>query len=57
MLNTAYEEDARPRAPDPARVAAHEDTAIYFSCPDVDAAYATPSRTERCRYGAEGRAL
>ena len=29
MLNTAYEEDARPPAPDPARVAAHEDTAIY----------------------------
>ena len=40
MLNTAYEEDTRPPAPDPARVAAHEDTAIYFGCPDVDAAYA-----------------
>lgn len=40
MLNTAYEKEARPPAPDPDRIAAHEDTAIYFSCPDVDAAYA-----------------
>lgn len=40
MLNTAYEQDHRPPTPDPARIAAHEDTAIYFSCPDVDGAYA-----------------
>ncbi|HWY27364.1 MAG TPA: VOC family protein [Candidatus Angelobacter sp.] len=40
MLNTAYDDDARPPAPDPARIAAHDDTAIYFGCPDVDAAYA-----------------
>jgi catechol 2,3-dioxygenase-like lactoylglutathione lyase family enzyme len=40
MLNTAYEEDARPAVPDAARMAAHDDTAIYFGCPDVDAAYA-----------------
>jgi glyoxylase I family protein len=40
MLNTAYEEDQRPPDPDPARIAAHADTAIYFGCPDVDAAYA-----------------
>src|SRR4029077_13677830 len=39
MLNTAYEEDARPPAPDPARLAAHEDRCFYFGCPDVDAAY------------------
>ncbi len=26
--------------PDPARIAAHDDTAIYFGRPDVDAAYA-----------------
>jgi glyoxylase I family protein len=39
MLNTRYEGDARPPAPDPARVAAHDDTCIYFGCPDVDAAY------------------
>ena len=40
MLNTAYEADERPAAPDPARIAAHEDTVIYFGCPDVDGAYA-----------------
>ena len=40
MLNTAYEEDTRPAAPDPARIAAHDDTCLYFGCPDVDAAYA-----------------
>jgi len=40
MLNTAYEEDARPPAPDPARLAGHEDTCLYFGCPDVEAAYA-----------------
>ena len=39
MLNTAYEEHERPPVPDSARVAAHGDTAIYFGCPDVDAAY------------------
>jgi glyoxylase I family protein len=40
MLNTAYEEDVRPPASDPARFAAHDDTCLYFGCPDVDAAYA-----------------
>jgi len=39
MLNTAYEADDRPAAPDAARIAAHRDTCIYFGCPDVDAAY------------------
>ena len=39
MLNTAYESDKRPAAPDPRRVAAHEDTSIYFGCPDVEAAF------------------
>lgn len=39
MLNTAYEEDARPSVPDAVRVAAHDDTGIYFGCPDVDGAY------------------
>lgn len=39
MLNTAYDDGERPDAPDPARVAAHRDTCIYFGCPDVDAAY------------------
>jgi catechol 2,3-dioxygenase-like lactoylglutathione lyase family enzyme len=39
MLNTAYEDDSRPANPDGARIAAHDDTALYFLCPDVDAAY------------------
>jgi len=39
MLNTAYEQDERPAAPDPARIAAHRDTCLYFGCPDVDGAY------------------
>jgi len=39
MLNTAYEAEHRPAAPDPKRIAAHEDASIYFACPDVDAAY------------------
>ncbi|UHQ20855.1 VOC family protein [Lysobacter sp. KIS68-7] len=40
MLNTAYEAEHRPAAPDPARMAAHGDTCIYFGCPDVDGTYA-----------------
>lgn len=40
MLNTAYEFDtSRPPVREPAHVAAHEDTCLYFGCPDVDAAY------------------
>jgi glyoxylase I family protein len=39
MLNTAYEADLRPPSPDPARVAAHGDTCLYFGCADLDAAY------------------
>jgi catechol 2,3-dioxygenase-like lactoylglutathione lyase family enzyme len=40
MLEPAHEPGARPPAPDRERVAAHGDTALYFGCPDVDAAYA-----------------
>ncbi len=39
MLNTAYESEFRPPTPDAARIAAHEDTGLYISCPDVDGAY------------------
>jgi glyoxylase I family protein len=39
MLNTAYEADQRPPVPDPARVAAHADTILFFGCEDLDAAY------------------
>jgi glyoxylase I family protein len=38
MLNTAYEPEYRPPAPDPARIAAHTDVCLYFGCPDVDQA-------------------
>ena len=40
MLNTRYEREIRPAAPDPARVASHDDIALYFGCPDIDAAFA-----------------
>jgi glyoxylase I family protein len=39
MLNTAYEAPDRPPAPVPARAAAHDDTCLFFSTPDVDGAY------------------
>jgi glyoxylase I family protein len=39
MLNTAYDDEDRPPAPDVKRIAAHDDTCLYFGCPDVDAAY------------------
>ena len=39
MLNTAYEFDSRPAQPDPALLAAHQDTCFYIGCPDVDEAY------------------
>jgi catechol 2,3-dioxygenase-like lactoylglutathione lyase family enzyme len=40
MLDSMYEPGMRPPAPDRERVAAHHDTALFFGCPDVDAAYA-----------------
>ena len=40
MLNTAYEADARPPAPDPNRFAAHSDTTLYFGCEDTEMACA-----------------
>ena len=39
MLNTAYESDTRPDAPEAGRVLAHRDTCLYFACPDPDGAY------------------
>jgi uncharacterized glyoxalase superfamily protein PhnB len=40
MLNTAYEfDEERPVPADAARVEMHQDTTLYFGCPDVDAAY------------------
>jgi catechol 2,3-dioxygenase-like lactoylglutathione lyase family enzyme len=40
MLNTAYERESRPVSPDRLRMAAHDDTALFFDCVDPDAAYA-----------------
>jgi catechol 2,3-dioxygenase-like lactoylglutathione lyase family enzyme len=40
MLNTAYESGERPPTPDPARVAAHGDTGLFFGCQDLEDAYA-----------------
>ena len=40
MLNTAFDSGERPPVPDPTRIGAHQDAAIYFGCPDVDGAYA-----------------
>ena len=39
MLNTKYEQDSRPPAPDPTHVAAHDDVGLFIGCPDVDEAY------------------
>lgn len=40
MLNTAYEFDhERPAEPHHERISAHNDTGLYFACPDVDAVY------------------
>jgi catechol 2,3-dioxygenase-like lactoylglutathione lyase family enzyme len=39
MLNTAYDADQRPAAPDPARWAGHRHTTLYFYCADLDEAY------------------
>jgi glyoxylase I family protein len=39
MLNTAYDGGQRPPEPDPARVAAHGDTILYFGCEDLEDAY------------------
>jgi catechol 2,3-dioxygenase-like lactoylglutathione lyase family enzyme len=39
MLNTRYEFDSRPPAPDPAAIAAHDDVCLFIGCPDVDEAY------------------
>lgn len=41
MLNTAFERDERPPAPDPRYVQAHSDTILYFGCDDADAVYAS----------------
>lgn len=39
MLNTAYEKEARPSNPDPARLSAHEDLTLYFGYENIDELY------------------
>lgn len=39
MLNTAYDPEDQPASPDAARWSGHQDTCVYFGCPDVDAVY------------------
>jgi glyoxylase I family protein len=39
MLNTAYERENRPLAPDPARIEVHADTSIYFGWEDLEGLY------------------
>jgi glyoxylase I family protein len=39
MLNTAYEAANRPPLPDPGRIAAHQDVALFFGCPNVESLY------------------
>lgn len=39
MLNTAYDPEEVPTAPDAGRWSGHQDTCLYFGCPDVDGAY------------------
>ena len=39
MLNTAYDPDDVPEAPDAGRWSGHQDTCLYFGCPDVEGAY------------------
>jgi glyoxylase I family protein len=36
MLNTMYEADARPEAPDSMRTQQHDDVTLFFSCRDLD---------------------
>jgi len=39
MLNTAYDPEDVPAQPDQARWSGHQDTCLYFGCPDVESAY------------------
>ena len=34
MLNTAYDDDERPEKPNPAHHTIHQETYLYFDCPD-----------------------
>jgi glyoxylase I family protein len=40
MLNTAYDPGTRPSTPDQQRTSSHQDTILFFGCPDLDGCYA-----------------
>ncbi len=39
MLNTAYDPEDQPASPETSRWSGHQDSCVYFGCPDVDGAY------------------
>jgi glyoxylase I family protein len=39
MLNAAYDPEEAPVQPEPSRWSGHQDTCLYFSCPDIAGAY------------------
>jgi glyoxylase I family protein len=39
MLNTAFDPEDVPDAPEAARWSGHQDTGLFFGCPDVEGAY------------------
>jgi uncharacterized glyoxalase superfamily protein PhnB len=39
MLNTAFDPEDQPLMPESGRWSGHQDTCIYFGCPDVEGAY------------------
>ena len=47
MLNTMYESDARPPAPDRRAFARHDDTCLFFGCPDGRRGLRTPPGERR----------
>ena len=57
MLNTAYEQEFRPARPEPARVAAHEDTGLFFQLSGCGRCLSTSACTRREGERAEGCAV
>src|SRR4029079_9680911 len=39
MLNTAYDPEEVPAEPDAPRWSGHQDTCLYFACPNVEGTY------------------
>jgi hypothetical protein len=45
MLSTQFERHERPQNPDPARVAGHGDTSLFFGCRDLTPHISTSALT------------